>query len=82
MAYAATIAISHKEIGSNLDRISNRLLKYTEKLNSNGIDFPASTSDYKRFEKFNGPITLNILYVPFNEKDKKRICRCVTRIYF
>ena len=70
-AYAVTIAIFHKEIGSNLDRISNRLLKYTEKLDWNGIDFLASTSDYKRFEKVNEDITLNSLYVAFNEKDKK-----------
>ena len=47
-AYAATIAIYRKEIGKNLDRISNKLIEYTEKLDWNGIDFPASTPDYKR----------------------------------
>ena len=31
-AYAATIAIYHKEIDKNLDRISNKLIEYTEKL--------------------------------------------------
>ena len=31
-AYAATIAIYHKELGKNPSRISNQLIKYTEKL--------------------------------------------------
>ena len=30
-AYAATIAIYHKEIGKNLDRISNKLIEYVGK---------------------------------------------------
>ena len=59
-AYAAAIAIYHK----NLNRISNKLIEYVEKLDWNGIDFPASTPDYKRFEKNNEDIALNILYVP------------------
>ena len=59
-AYAAAIAIYHK----NLNRISNKLIEYVEKLDWNGIDFPASTPDYKRFEKNNEDIALDILYVP------------------
>ena len=66
-AYATTIAIYHKEIGNHLDRISSKLLEYTYKLDWNGIDFPASTPDYKRFEKYNEDIALNILYVPNEE---------------
>ena len=30
-AYAAAIAMYHKEIGKNLDRISNKLIEYVEK---------------------------------------------------
>ena len=67
-AYAATIAIYHKEIDKNLDRISNKLIEYTEKLDQNGIDFPASTPAYKRFENNNEDIALNILYVPFDSE--------------
>ena len=67
-AYATTIAIYHKEIGNHLDRISSKLLEYTYKLDWNGIDFPVSTPDYKRFEKYNEDIALNIFYVP-NEKN-------------
>ena len=50
-AYATTIAIYHKEIGRDLDRISNKLLDCTEKLEWDGIDFSASVSDFKKFEK-------------------------------
>ena len=68
--YAGTIAIYHKEIGDHLERISNKLLKYACKLDWNGIDFPAFTSDYKIFEKNNKDITLNILYVPYEEEEE------------
>ena len=63
-AYATTIAIYHKELGKNLDRISNKLIECIKKLDWNGKSFPASTPDYKRFEKNNEEIALNILYVP------------------
>ena len=69
--YATTIVIYQKEIGKNLDRISSKLLEHAYKLDWNGIDFPASTPDYKRFERFNEDIALNILYVPFNEDDEE-----------
>ena len=36
-----------------LVEFSNKLLDCTDKLNWNGIGFPASTPDYKRFEKLN-----------------------------
>ena len=58
-------------IGKNLDRISDKLLEHTYKLDWNGIDFPASTPDFKRFGKFNEDITLNILYVPLNDEEKE-----------
>ena len=66
-AYAITIAIYHNEIGKNLNRISNKLLDCTDKLNWNRIDFPASTPDYKRFQKLNEDIALNV--IPFNKED-------------
>ena len=68
--YAATIAIYQKEIGDHPERISNKLLKHACKLDWNGIDFPAFTSDYKIFEKNNKDITLNILYVPYEEEEE------------
>ena len=67
-AYAATIAIYHKEIGKSLYRFSNKLIEYTEKFHCNGIDFPASTPDYKRSQKNIEDIALNIFYVPFDNE--------------
>ena len=70
-AYEATIAIYHKEIGRNLDRISSKLLEYAYKLDWNGIEFAASNPDYKRFEKNNEDIALNILFVPFVKEEEE-----------
>ena len=68
--YAATIAIYHKEIGDHPERISNKLLKYAYKLDWNGINFPAFTTNYKIFEKNNKDIALNIFYVPYEEEEE------------
>ena len=67
--YAVTIALNHKEIGKNLDRISQKLIEHIPKNNWNYIDFPATISDYKIFEKNNEDIALNILYVPNNTEE-------------
>ena len=64
-AYATVIAIYHQEIGKHLDRISNKLLNCTEKLNWIWIDFPASTLDY---EKLNEDIALNVFFVPYDKE--------------
>ena len=69
-AYATTIAIYHKEIGRDLDRISNKLLDCTEKLEWDGIDFPASVSDFKKLEKLNEGIALNVFFVPYDNEDE------------
>ena len=69
--YAITIALYHKELGANPERISKRQFKYIPTLNWDGIDFPPSYNDYNIFEKFNEDIALNVLHVPFN---KKTIC--------
>ena len=70
-ACATTIAIYHNDIGRDLDRISKKLLDYTEKLDWNGKDFTACASDYKKFEKLNEDIALNVFFIPFNEEDNK-----------
>ena len=68
-AYAATIAIFHSELKKPLERILSKLIEYTDKLNFNGINFPANKHDYKIFEKNNDTIALNIFFVPFNEEN-------------
>ena len=69
--YAATIALYHKELGTNPERISKRLMEHVSELNWSHVDFPVSYKDYAIFEKLNEDIALNVLYVPFN---KKTIC--------
>ena len=69
--YAITIALYHKELGSNPERISKKLIEHIPLLNWHDIDFPASFNDYIIFEKLNEDIALNIFYVP---SDQKAIC--------
>ena len=69
ITYPATIAVYHSELGKNLDRISSKLLKYTNNIDWNGINFRTKKRDYKTFEKNNDTIPLNIFFVPFNEKN-------------
>ena len=67
--YAVTIALNHKEIGKNPDRISKKLIEHIPKYNWDYIDFPASILDHKIFEKNNEDIALNILYVPYDTEE-------------
>ena len=69
--YATTIALYHKELGSNPERISKKLLEHIPLLNWHDIDFPASYNNYVIFEKSNEDIALNVLYIPY---DQKTIC--------
>ena len=65
--HAITIALYHNQLGTNPERISKKLLAYTQKFNCHEIDFPVCFADYAIFEKLNEDIALNALYVPFNE---------------
>ena len=67
--HAITIALYHKELGSNPKRISKKLGIYAHSFNWHDINFPASFEDYAIFEKINEDIALNILYVPYGEKN-------------
>ena len=67
----AVIAASRwEEIGNNPERIS-KLRRYEDDFDWDGIKFPASTRDIKRFESRN-EITINILAF---ENKKVHICR-------
>ena len=65
--HAITIALYHKELSTNPERITKILIAYAQKLNWHDIDFPASYEDYAIFEKLNEDVALNILYLSFNE---------------
>ena len=63
--YSITVALNHQNIENHPERISN-IKPFIDQYNWEGIDFPSGIKDWKKFEKNNKTITLNILYVPFN----------------
>ena len=66
--YAITVALNHQEIGSHPERIS-KIRPHINKYNWEDKNFPAGLDEYKKFEKNDGDIGLNILYAPLNEKE-------------
>ena len=78
--YSITLALYHKEIGKNFNRIT-KIKPYVNNFNWNNINFPPIKQDYATFEINNENISLNI-YELKNEKisqlyksnyDKKRV---------
>ena len=62
-----TVALNHQNIEIYPERISN-IKSFIDQYNWEGIEFPAGIKDWKRFERNNKTIALNILFVPHNEK--------------
>ena len=60
-------ALNHQKIGNHSERISN-IKPFIDQYNWKAIDFLAGIKDWKKFEKNNKEIALNILYVPHNTK--------------
>ena len=58
--YTATIALSHEEIGKHSQRIT-KTKPLINKYNWERIDFPSEKDDWKKFEKNNVTIALNVL---------------------
>ena len=46
----------------------SKLKPYINKYNWEGIDFPAGPKEWKKFERNNKTIALNILFIPHNTK--------------
>ena len=66
--YSIIVALHHQDFKNHPERISNMHEFFSNKYNWEGIGFPAGTKDWKRFEKNNKTIALNILSVPLDEK--------------
>ena len=66
-AYSIVVALNHQKIKCHPERIRN-IAPYIHDYNWEGIDFPAGIKDWKKFEKNNETIALNILQVPHNGK--------------
>ena len=64
--YSITVALNHQNIENHPERISN-IKPFIDQHNWEGIDFPAGIKDWKKFERNNKTIALNILFIPHNE---------------
>ena len=58
--HAITIALFQKELGTNPERITKKLIAYVQNFIWHDIDFPASYEDYAIFEKLNEDVALNV----------------------
>ena len=63
--YSITVALNHQNTENHPERISN-IKPFIDKYNWKGIDFPAGIKDWKKFEKNNKEVALNILSAPSN----------------
>ena len=63
-------ALNYQTIKANPERIS-KLKSYINQYNWKDIKFPSDKENWKKFEQNNKEITLNILFVPNNEKEIK-----------
>ena len=68
--YAITAALNHERIKKDPQRIS-KLKPFIDNYNWKDIEFPSHSKDYKKCEKNNETIALNILFVPHNTKKIK-----------
>ena len=69
--YAITATLNHKRIKNHAERIFN-LKAFIDQYNWKEIEFSSHPKDWKKFKQNNKAITLNILYVPYNNKKKIR----------
>ena len=58
-------ALNYQTIETHPERIS-KIMPYIDKYNWKGIEFPAGSKDWKKFEKNNKEIALSMLFVPHN----------------
>ena len=59
--YAVTVALYYKEFKKDPQRIA-KIKPFVNKYNWKGINFPSEKDDWKKFEKNNVTIALNVLY--------------------
>ena len=65
--YSITVALNHQNIENHPERISN-IKPFINQYNWKDIDFPAGIKDWKKFERNNKTVALNILPIPHNTK--------------
>ena len=65
--YAVTVELDHKNIGENPHKISSTK-PFINSDDWKGTDFPSHSKYWKKLEQSNKTIALNILYVPYSNK--------------
>ena len=65
--YTVTAMLNHEEIGKNAERIT-KIKPFINKYKREEINFSSEKDEWKKLEKDNVTIALNVLYV------KKKIC--------
>ena len=59
--YAVTVALNHEEIKKDSQRLT-KIKVFINKYNWEGINFPSEKDDWKKLERSNVTIALNVLY--------------------
>ena len=72
LQYAATVQLNHSAIEYNPERVSN-IESFISKYNWHGINYPSKWDNWKKIEKNNPVIALNIMYVKNRKKFFKPI---------
>ena len=65
--YSITVALNHQNIENHPERIS-KIKPFVDQYNWKDIDFPPRIKEWKKFERNNKTIALNILSIPHNAK--------------
>ena len=60
--YAAKVALNYKKFGKHVHRIP-KTKSFINKYNCKEINYPLRKDDWKKFEKNNPTIALNVMYV-------------------
>ena len=66
--YAVTVALNHMNISNHPERVKN-ITPFINKYDWNDIRFPCDSCSWKKFEKNNKYIALNILQIPYDQKN-------------
>ena len=59
--YAVVVALNHEEIKKDLQRIK-KIKPFINKYNCEGINIPSEKDDWKKFQRNNVTIAVNVLY--------------------
>ena len=72
--YSITVALNHQNIENHPERIS-KIKPFVDQYNWKDIDFPPRIKEWKKFERNNKTIALNILSMPHNAKTINLACK-------